>query len=74
MVGTLAGTMAGALMGTLAGTMSGTLLGMRYILSSHRARHLGCLETKGIVLPHGLEPWTSRLLAERSNQLSYESC
>ena len=25
------------------------------------------------VLPHGLEPWTSRLLAERSNQLSYES-
>ena len=25
------------------------------------------------MLPHGLEPWTSRLLAERSNQLSYES-
>ena len=25
------------------------------------------------LLPHGLEPWTSRLLAERSNQLSYES-
>ena len=27
-----------------------------------------------IMLPHGLEPWTTRLLAERSNQLSYESC
>ncbi len=26
-----------------------------------------------IVLLHGLEPWTSRLLAEHSNQLSYES-
>ena len=26
------------------------------------------------MLPHGLEPWTSRLLAERSSQLSYESC
>ena len=25
------------------------------------------------MLPRGLEPWTSRLLAERSNQLSYES-
>ena len=25
------------------------------------------------MLPHGLEPWTSRLLAERSSQLSYES-
>ena len=25
------------------------------------------------MLPHGLEPWTSRLLAEHSNQLSYES-
>ena len=25
------------------------------------------------MLPHGLGPWTSRLLAERSNQLSYES-
>jgi len=25
------------------------------------------------MLPHGLKPWTSRLLAERSNQLSYES-
>ena len=25
------------------------------------------------MLPHGLEPWTSRLLAERSDQLSYES-
>ena len=26
------------------------------------------------MLPHGLEPWTSRLLAERTSQLSYESC
>ena len=29
--------------------------------------------TTHTMLPHGLEPWTSRLLAERSNQLSYES-
>ena len=36
---------------------------------------LACLFCGGTwkMLPHGLEPWTSRVLAERSNQLSYES-
>ena len=34
---------------------------------------INCIHEHGQMLPHGLEPWTSRLLAERSNQLSYES-
>ena len=35
-------------------------------------RRLGIMAIENL-LPHGLEPWTSRLLAERSSQLSYES-
>ena len=40
----------------------------------HRLVRRGiCSACEEEMLPHGLEPWTSRLLAKRSNQLSYES-
>ena len=55
---------------SLSGCPSGCTGSWRCILGTAWAF---CLMIYMQMLPHGLEPWTSRLLAERSSQLSYES-